>query len=164
MPLSKDQTTKVLDALKEHGTYAMAAQAIGTSTSHLYQERKRSKKFRLQCDKAIEQGKTTVADKALSIIQDIALGDKSKDQQRLIAALALANAFIAGFRGVSKTEGHVKHDINVITSVPRPNYQVPLAIEGEYKQLPPPVDSRKEKHRAYMREYMRNKRAIGKDK
>jgi hypothetical protein len=164
MALSKEQQAKVLDALKVHGTYVAAAKAINIHTAALYQERKRNKNFGALCNTAIEEGKASVGDKALSIIQDIAFGPSAKDQQRLTAALALANAFIPGFRGISKTEGHIQHDIKVITSIPRPQYKDTPAIEGEYKQLPSPEDPRKEKHRAHMREYMRNKRARGKDK
>ena len=90
MSLSKEEIAKVLDALKAHGTYVAAAKAINIHTATLYQERKRNKTFRTMCNEAIEQGKTSVGDRALNVIEEIAFGKDAKDQQRLTAALALA--------------------------------------------------------------------------
>ena len=60
------------------------------------------------------------------------------DRNKLTAAIALANAFIPGFRGATTVQGRIDHDVRVITAVPRPNYQI---IEPEKKLLDKPSDN-----------------------
>ena len=105
------------------GTKKAGALAAGLTIEALNAEIKKSAIFRKRANEALTFGKSNLADNALEIITNYAFHPPAKtDRNQLTAAIALANAFIPGFRGT--VQGKIDHDIRVITGVPRPNYQI----------------------------------------
>jgi len=155
MRLTEEQKAKALMSLKEHGTMVEAAKEVGCSTYNIREEMKRSLVFKSRVEEAREQGKSSVGDKALTVIEIIAFGENSSEKGKLTAAAMLANAFIPGFRGVSHTESKIQHNINVVTSVPRPEYKEVITVEPK---LLPSAEERLEAQRIYQRNYKRKKK------
>ena len=122
--LTSEQKNKVLEALREFGTLLAAAKAGGVTKQQLNSELKKSAILRKRVNEAKILGKQNIADNALSVIMSYAYGNSSEktDRNKLTAAIALANAFEPGFRGTSKVEGKIEHDVRVITAIPRPRY------------------------------------------
>jgi hypothetical protein len=156
MKLTNDQQKTVIESLKQHGTYAMAAKAAGISTDTLRDYRKRNPSFNAKCEECLNVGKKTVGDNALTVIESIAFGKDSSEKGRLTAAAMLANWAVDGFRGVQRTEGRVEHNVHVVTNIPRPSYDAPIiTLKPQDVKLLPPVDQK----RAYLARYMRGYRA-----
>jgi len=157
MSLTQEQRKQALESLKEHGTMVMAAKAANTSTWTLRHEMKRSPYFKKQIEEARDSGRTQVGDNALTMIETIAFNKDTPVQTRLTANLALCNAFVPGFKGVTHTEGKIDHNVRVVTAIPRPQYN--QVVEAQEVKLLPPVDQSRLAHNLYMRNFMRNKRA-----
>jgi len=123
MRISHDQKEQALAGMRLLGTKKAGALAAGLTIEALNAEIKKSAVFRKRVNEALTFGKSNLADNALEIITNYALHPPAKtDRNQLTAAIALANAFIPGFRGT--VQGKIDHDIRVITGVPRPNYQI----------------------------------------
>lgn len=125
MRLSHDKKEQCLAGMRLLGTKKAGALAAGLSVEDLNAEIKRSAVFRKRVNEALTSGKSSLADNALEVITNYALNPPPKtDRNQLTAAIALANAFIPGFRGATTVQGKIDHDVRVITAVPRPNYQI----------------------------------------
>jgi hypothetical protein len=123
--ITTDQKTKVLEIIREQGTMKAAAKEIGVSVRALNEEMMKSGLFKRRVLDAREEGKRNIAERAINVIQDYAFNTPDKtDRNKLTAAIALANAYEPGFRGATKVEGHIDHNVRVLTAVPRPNYKV----------------------------------------
>ena len=109
--------------LAELGTKKSAALAVGVTPYMVKAEERRSEIFKRRVAEAKGEGVRHIADQALENIRAIAFGEIKADKTVLTANLALANAYESGFKGVQRTEGHVDHNIRVISSIPRPNYE-----------------------------------------
>lgn len=110
-------------AIKYEGTMKAGAKAAGVDVSTLNNEMRRSAMFRKRVLQAREEGHRTVADDAIDRIRQYAFNPPEKtDRNVLTAAIALANAFEPGFRGATRVEGRIEHDVRVRTAIPRPNY------------------------------------------
>lgn len=123
--LNADIKEAVIDALKIHGTMQYASKLCNISVRTLNEEMRRSEVFRRRVLEARAEGKVNIADKAIELIKSYAYGENTEktDRNRLTAAIALANAYEPGFRGVSQVAGRIEHDVRVITAVPRPKYE-----------------------------------------
>jgi hypothetical protein len=105
------------------GTKKAGALAANIPIEKLNEEIKKSAVFKKRANEALTSGKSNLADNALEVISTYALNPPPKtDRNQLTAAIALANAFIPGFRGATTVQGKIDHDVRVITAVPRPNY------------------------------------------
>jgi len=134
MRISHDQKEQALAGMRLLGTKKAGALAAGLSVEALNAEIKKSAVFRKRATEALTSGKSSLADNALEVITNYALNPPPKtDRNQLTAAIALANAFIPGFRGATTVQGRIDHDVRVITAVPRPNYQI--SVE-EPKKIP----------------------------
>lgn len=135
--ITNEQKKIALKTLEEHGTMIAAAKAANVGVKTLRAEMKRSAIFRKRVIEARSTGQSNVGDSALAVIEMMAFGEQYSDPKyskaRLTAAIALANAFIPGFKGTTTIQGHVDHDFRVVTAIPRPKY-----IEESRKQIPPP--------------------------
>jgi len=121
--MSKEQKKLAIDAVKERGTLLSGANAAGVNIKELRSEMKRSVRFKKRISEARDEGKQGVAEMALTVITSYALKPPPKtDRNQLTAAIALANAFIPGFRGAQTVQGKIDHDVRVITAIPRPKY------------------------------------------
>lgn len=122
--LNHDVKETCLEVLKDKGTMQAASKVCGVSVRTLNEEMRRSEVFKRRVLEAREEGKRNIADKAIELIKTYAYGENEEktDRNRLTAAIALANAYEPGFRGVTTIQGRVDHDVRVITAVPRPKY------------------------------------------
>jgi len=128
MRISHDQKEQILAGMRLLGTKKAGALAAGLTVESLNAEIKKSAVFRKRANEALTSGKSSLADNALEVITNYALNPPPKtDRNQLTAAIALANAFIPGFRGATTVQGRIEHDVRVITAVPRPKYdELPL--------------------------------------
>lgn len=135
MKLTADQKEKIISAIEEEATLLAGARAAGVEVWDIKEEMKRSAIFRKRVKEAREEGKLNLADRAIANINKYASGQVLKtDRNVLTANIALANAYEPGFKGTSKVEGKIEHDVRVITAVPRPNYDEPkITIEDKEK-------------------------------
>ena len=142
--ITHDEKETALEALREHGTMQYAAKISGVAVRTLNLEMTRSAVFKRRVLEAREEGKRNIADKAIDLIKSYAYGQNpdgkegelaKTDRNRLTAAIALANAYEPGFRGVTTIQGRVVHEVPVLTAVPRPKYEE--IIDGEVVKLPP---------------------------
>jgi len=123
--ISHDQKEQSLMGMRLLGTKKAGALAAGLSIEDLNAELKKSAVFRKRATEALTSGKSSLADNALEVITNYALNPPPRtDRNQLTAAIALANAFIPGFRGATTVQGKIDHDVRVITAVPRPNYEI----------------------------------------
>src|SRR3990167_2024133 len=130
--ISHYQKEQALAGMRLLGTKKAGALAAGLSIDVLNAELKKSAVFRKRANEALTSGKSSLADNALEVITNYALNPPPKpDRNQLTAAIALANAFIPGFRGSTTVQGRIDHDVRVITAVPRPNY--PITVEEPKK-------------------------------
>ena len=122
--ITHDIKETAIVALREHGTMQYASKVCGVSVRTLNLEMQRSAVFKRRVLEAREEGKRNIADKAIELIKNYAYGENEDktDRNRLTAAIALANAYEPGFRGITTVQGRVEHDVRVITAVPRPKY------------------------------------------
>jgi len=136
MRLNHDQKEQSLAGMRLLGTKKAGALAANITVEKLNEEIKKSAVFKKRANEALTSGKSNLADNALEVISTYALNPPPKtDRNQLTAAIALANAFIPGFRGATTVQGKIDHDVRVISAVPRPNYQI---IEPEKKLLDKP--------------------------
>lgn len=138
--INHDVKETCIAALRELGTMQAASKVCGVTVRTLNEEMRRSEVFRRRVLEARAEGKTNIADKAIELIKSYAYGENEAktDRNRLTAAIALANAYEPGFRGVTTIQGRVDHDVRVITAVPRPKY---IEItESEQKRLDKPKE------------------------
>jgi len=123
MRLTHDQKEQSLAGMRLLGTKKAGALAAQIPIEKLNDEIKKSAVFKKRANEALSIGKSSLADNALDVITTYALNPPPKtDRNQLTAAIALANAFIPGFRGATTVQGKIDHDVRVITAVPRPNY------------------------------------------
>lgn len=124
--ITHDQKEAAIEALREHGTMQYASRISGVTIRTLNLEMIRSAIFKKRVLEAREEGKRNIADKAIDLIKSYAYGENKEktDRNRLTAAIALANAYEPGFRGVTTVQGQVDHNIRVITAIPRPKYDM----------------------------------------
>lgn len=124
--INHDVKETCIAALREHGTMEYAAKVCGVSVRTLNEEMRRSEIFKRRVLEARAEGKTNLADKAIELIKSYAYGENKEktDRNRLTAAIALANAYEPGFRGVSQVQGRIEHNVRIITAVPRPRYTI----------------------------------------
>jgi len=123
--LLHDQKEQCLAGMRLLGTKKAGALAANIPIEKLNEEIKKSAVFKKRANEALTSGKSNLADNALEVISTYALNPPPKtDRNQLTAAIALANAFIPGFRGATTVQGKIDHDVRVITAVPRPNYEV----------------------------------------
>ncbi len=138
--ITHDAKETAIEALREHGTMQYASRICGLSVRTLNEEMRRSEIFRRRVLEAREEGKRNIADKAIEKIKEYAFTPPTKtDRNVLTAAIALANAYEPGFRGVTTIQGRVDHDVRVITAVPRPNYNIQVEAKEALKQLDKPA-------------------------
>lgn len=142
MRLNHDQKEQSLAGMRLLGTKKAGALAADISIEKLNEEIKKSAVFKKRVNEALSIGKASLGDNALEIISTYALNPPPKtDRNQLTAAIALANAFIPGFKGATTIQGKIDHDVRVLTAVPRPNYeQLP---EPKIKVLDVPNRTRK---------------------
>ena len=134
MRVNHDQKEQALAGMRLLGTKKAGALAAGLTIEVLNAEIKKSAVFRKRVNEALAFGKSSLADNALEVITNYALNPPPKtDRNQLTAAIALANAFIPGFRGATTVQGKIDHDVRVITAVPRPSYRI---TTEETKKLP----------------------------
>ena len=133
MRLNHDQKEQCLAGMRLLGTKKAGALAANIPIEKLNEEIKKSAVFRKRVNEAKAIGKSNLGESGLDVIIEYALNPPPKtDRNRLTAAIALCNAFVPGFKGISTVQGKIDHDVRVITAVPRPNYQI---IEPEKKLL-----------------------------
>ena len=126
--MTHGQREKAVEAIRTLGVKKAGAITAGITIRELNEEIAISAVFRKRIEEAKKEGRETLADNAVAMIELIASGTLPKtDRNVLTANIALANAFEPGFKGVTKHEGKIAHDVNVRTAVPRP----------EYNKLPP---------------------------
>src|SRR3990167_701371 len=136
MRLTHDKKEHILAGMRLLGTKKAGALAAGLSIEVLNTEIKKSAVFRKRVNEALTSGKSSLADNALEVITNYALNPHPKtDRNQLTAAIALANAFIPGFRGATTVQGKIDHDVRVITAVPRPNYQITVVEPKKLKTV-----------------------------
>ena len=131
---------KAIKVYEETGLLTKVAEAIGVHVSTLRDEMKRSAVFRKKMVAAKEIGALVVGDKALQGIQDYADGKLSSgksDRNQLTALIALANAYIPGFRGRTAVDHKVDGEIKITHRLPRPNYKE--VKEEPKKRIPEPM-------------------------
>ncbi len=125
MRLTHDAKEQALAGMRLLGTKKAGALAANIPIEKLNEEIKKSAVFKKRANEALASGKSNLADNALEVISTYALNPPPKtDRNQLTAAIALANAFIPGFRGATTVQGKIDHDVRVITAVPRPNYDI----------------------------------------
>ena len=141
--INHDVKETCIEALREHGTMQYASKICGVTVRALNQEMLRSAVFKRRVLEAREEGKRNIADKAIELIKSYAYGtnEEKTDRNRLTAAIALANAYEPGFRGITTIQKQIDHDVRIITAVPRPKYEItevkqislnkPLLKDGE---------------------------------
>jgi len=136
--ISHDQKEQALAGMRLLGTKKAGALAAGLSIEDLNAELKKSAVFRKRATEALTSGKSNLADNALEVITNYALNPPPKtDRNQLTAAIALANAFIPGFRGATTVHKKIDYDGRVTTAVPRPNYELaaPKVISVEAPKM-----------------------------
>jgi len=125
MRLNHDQREQALAGMRLLGTEKAGALAANISIEELKGELKKSAIFRKRANEAKTIGKSNLGESGLGVIVEYALNPPPKtDRNRLTAAIALCNAFIPGFKGISTVQGRIDHDVRVISAVPRPNYEI----------------------------------------
>lgn len=130
--LSHDKKEQVLAGMRLLGTKKAGATAADISIEKLNEEIKKSAIFKKRVSDAIAIGKSNLGDNALEVISTYALNPPPKtDRNQLTAAIALANAFIPGFKGATTVQGKIDHNIKVLSAVPRPTYLPPPKVTIE---------------------------------
>ena len=138
--MTHDAKEACIEALKSEGIMQAGAKAAGVIVRTLNNEMNRSEVFKRRVLAAREEGKRNIADRAIELIKVYAFGENAErtDRNRLTAAIALANAYEPGFRGQSIVQGHIQHDVKIITAVPRPKYDIE-AIEVKAIEVKAPL-------------------------
>lgn len=138
MKLTHKQKEIILETVRVKGTLKSGAKTAGVSIDDLKEERRKSAIFKRHLFEALLEGKQNLAELAIEKIQEYAFNPQGKtDRNTLTAAIALANAYEPGFRGSTKVEGRIEHDVRVITAVPRPKYDIEIS-KADVKELDNP--------------------------
>jgi len=123
MSLNKEQKERIILAIRERGVKRDGCKAVNISIHELNDEIKLHKNFAKEVKEAVLEGNQNLADKGKEYIADVIDQKYQKtDRNAITGAIAALNAYEPGFKGTSKVEGRIEHDIKVITGVPRPNY------------------------------------------
>lgn len=120
--INYDQKETALEVIRAKGTIKAGAEAADVTYQTIRNEMKRSSIFKRRVEQALADGKGEIGDDALSRLKWLATEENKDTRSRLTANIALLNWILPGFRGSSKVEGKIQHDVKVITGVPRPNY------------------------------------------
>ena len=139
--ITHEQKELAIEAIRQYGTMKAGAEAANVTTRTLNNEMRRSVKFKERLLEAREEGNRNRADEHLQFVHDVAAGKIETKMPRLTAALSILNWIVPGFRGTSKLEGKIEHDIRVLTAVPRPKYDE-LPKVTITRPPPPKVDPR----------------------
>ncbi len=123
--LTASERESILQTIRQTGTLQSAYDLPTMTRWAIRTERDVDPDFNRLIIEAIDAGKQAIGDEALENIRQCASGHVAMSKSQLTANLALANAYAPGFKGVRHSESKIQHDIRVITSVPRPQYQVP---------------------------------------
>jgi hypothetical protein len=161
LKITPEQKTLIIKSLYEYGNITIAAHTAHCSPSTIYSEMARNDAFRERAIEARLIGNAHKGDKSEAMIMKAAWDtDSGITKTQLTANAMLSNAYIPGFKGATNIQGHIDHDIHVITGIPRPQY--PDAIELiPVKQLPTP-DQKRLARNAYMSKYQKARRAEAK--
>jgi hypothetical protein len=125
MKLNSEQKAIIILAIRERGVKRDGCKAVKISIHELNDEIKLHKNFAKEVKEAVIEGNQNLADKGKEYIADVIDQKYAKtDRNAITGAIAALNAYEPGFKGTSKVEGRIEHDIRVITGVPRPNYQI----------------------------------------
>ena len=121
--MNKEQKEKAIEAIRTTGIYKMGAKAANIAPTVLKAEMAKSALFNKRILEAWQEGNSWIADDCKQFLADCASGKVLKvDRSRVVAAIAFMNAYEPGFKGTSRVEGKIQHDVRVITAVPRPKY------------------------------------------
>ncbi|MDD5551514.1 MAG: hypothetical protein PHS34_09660 [Candidatus Omnitrophica bacterium] len=144
--MDNEQKTIFIAAVKCFGTLKAGAKVANVGIEAVKQEMKKHAVFRKRVQEALKEGRENITDEALDKIREYVMNPPAKtDRNQLTAAIALANAYLPGFKGTSKVEGRIEHDVRVISAVPRPNYD---QIEAPKKITIEPTKEDKDKLKA----------------
>lgn len=136
MRLSKETKDKVIEYIRQGHTIEGCVSVLKVPRQEIKDEIKKSSIFKKRIAEAKRESKELLADKGIQLIVDYVDGVHGKtDRNRLTAAIALANAFEPGFKGTSRVEGRIDHDVRVITSVPRPKYDIQVEDKEKLKEI-----------------------------
>ncbi len=128
MKLSSEDKAKIILAIRERGVKRDGCKAVKISIHELNDEIKLHKNFAKEVKEAVLEGNQNLADKGKEYIADVIDQKFAKtDRNAITGAIAALNAYEPGFKGTSKVEGRIEHDVRVITGVPRPNYQIDVS-------------------------------------
>lgn len=137
--LTPQQRIQAIEIIRKYGTIKSAEEALGRAA--IENERKASAIFNKHIFEALGEGKNIIGDNAVDQIRQCADGNVKMGKTQLTANIALANAYAPGFKGTTRTEGRIEHDIRIITAVPRPKYievesnDKSQITEGEVKEV-----------------------------
>jgi hypothetical protein len=128
MKLTSEDKAKIILAIRERGVKRDGCKAVKISIHELNDEIKLHKNFAKEVKEAVLEGNQNLADKGKEYIADVIDQKFAKtDRNAITGAIAALNAYEPGFKGTSKVEGRIEHDVRVITGVPRPNYQIEVS-------------------------------------
>jgi hypothetical protein len=134
--LSKEQKDTIIYHIRERGVKLDGCKAVKITIHELNDEMKKHKVFAKEVHEAVKEGNANLADRGKEYLANVIDGELPKsDRNAVTSAIAALNAYEPGFKGTSKVEGTISHDIRVITAVPRPNYEI---VEPEKKLLDKP--------------------------
>lgn len=133
--LTHDQKELILNAVSQYGTVVAGAKAAGLTVADVHNEMKHSSVFKKRISQARQEGRIKMADQAFHIITAMAMGQLKGDKNQLTAAIAINNAYEPGFKGTSRVEGRIDHNVRVLTAIPRPQYNKIIEVDKEQYQL-----------------------------
>ena len=150
MKITHDQKETALEILRARGTMKKAAEIVGVDVKTLNNEMNRSAVFKKRVHEAREEGVSTLGDRAVAGIEELAFPvdiTTVRDIRAVLTArIALANAFVPGFRGSTTIQGKVEHIFpQVKTAIPRPNYDPVITLEVPKQLTTPKKRGRKKK-------------------
>ncbi len=121
--LSKQQKDLIIYHIRERGVKLDGCKAVKITIHELNDEMKKHKVFAKEVHEAVKEGNQNLSDRGKEYIADVIDGKIAKtDRNAVTSAIAALNAYEPGFKGTSKVEGTISHDIRVITGIPRPKY------------------------------------------
>jgi len=133
--LNKETKEKIIYAIRERGVKLDGCKAVKITIHELNDEMKKHKVFAKEVHEAVKEGNQNLSDRGKEYIADVIDGKIAKtDRNAVTSAIAALNAYEPGFKGTSKVEGTISHDIRVITGIPRPKYPEITVDKPENKQ------------------------------
>jgi hypothetical protein len=121
--LSKEQKDTIIYHIRERGVKLDGCKAVKITIHELNDEMKKHKVFAKEVHEAVKEGNANLADRGKEYLANVIDGELPKsDRNAVTSAIAALNAYEPGFKGTSKVEGTISHDIRVITGIPRPKY------------------------------------------